>query len=66
VSPERGSAATIVTRSVSQKGTGGLEFLKPFMNLLAGDGVEAGMSGERGSKHILSVPPLGIAKRRLI
>jgi hypothetical protein len=36
------------------------------MNLPAGDGVEADMSGERGSKHQLSVPPLDIAKRRVI
>jgi len=36
------------------------------MNLPAGDGVEEHMSGERGSKHKLSVPPLDIAKRRVI
>jgi hypothetical protein len=36
------------------------------MNLPAGDGVEADMAGERGSKHQLSVPPLDIAKRRVI
>jgi len=36
------------------------------MNLPAGDGVEENMPGERGSKYQLSVPPLDIAKRRVI
>jgi len=36
------------------------------MNLPADGGVEADMSGEKGFEHKLSVPPLGIAKRRVI
>jgi len=36
------------------------------MNLPAGDGVQGNKSGERGSKHSLSVPPLDIGKRRFI
>jgi hypothetical protein len=39
---------------------------KPTMNLPAACGVEADMSGEKGFEHQLSVPPLGIAKRRVI
>jgi hypothetical protein len=42
---------------------------KPFMNLPAGDGVEADMSGERGSKQTVGSATRyhhDIAKRRVI